>query len=147
LGVRGRIKFLQEGLLLAETFRNQEETGVMVDFPRYEPGEVGTPDKVHLGNEHHVHWKVNEVVNVPMNYMPKENEEYVLNRHERDIFAIVYEAGAGETLSCGSGAAAIAFSAFQRYGQRESFIHYPGGELHVQIGDDKIFLSGRLRRL
>lgn len=146
-GIKGKIRFLLNGIVLAESWEDETSKGVTVDFPKYQPGEVGKPDRVVLGNEHLVHWRVKESVSLPHDYIPRINEEFILDRKEKDIFAIVYEKGVGETASCGSGAVAIGYSAFQRYGQCESYIHYPGGELQVQIGDSKIYLSGRTKRL
>lgn len=54
-----------------------------------------------------------------------------------------WERGAGETLACGTGACATAYSAYyQGLIGSDSKVYMPGGDLDIKILDDNIFMSG-----
>ncbi len=149
LGIRKKITFVQDGLILAESFRDNVRAGVVVDRPLYKKGTGRHPDKLDVGNQHFVHWPKSQRVEKPRNYVPKVNEEYVLWRNKTALGVVVYEAGVGETPSCGSGGVSVVESAFQKYPEEgnEWSIHFLGGTLYAKIGKLKTFLSGPVKRV
>ena len=72
------------------------------------------------------------------------NVEFIAPGPGRDELVLrVWERGAGETLACGTGSCAAAAAAHD-WGLvgGQVVVHNPGGDLHVELGDDTILLTG-----
>lgn len=148
IGKDNQIKLVQNGILLAVGFVDEYGTGVKVKFPEYTRGNGDEPDTVNLGNSHEVHWLTNnnDTLNIPDNYKPAINEEYILAIDGNKLTVRVFERGVGETGSCGTGAVAVLYSAYQRFGMKNVLISYPGGTLEGSIKDDGITLRGPIQQ-
>lgn len=73
----------------------------------------------------------------------RTNVEFVKVIDTHNLQARVWERGAKETLSCGSGASAIGYAAvLNQYADSNLNIHMPGGSLKIQIENNKIKLTG-----
>ncbi|MDA3798867.1 MAG: diaminopimelate epimerase [Kiritimatiellae bacterium] len=73
----------------------------------------------------------------------KTNVEFVKVINSYTLHARVWERGAGETLSCGSGASAIAYaSKLNEYTGDDTDVHMPGGILNININNNNIKLTG-----
>jgi len=79
-----------------------------------------------------------------LNLFPnKTNVEFVKVINSATLQARVWERGASETLSCGSGASAIAYaSKLNGYTGNNTDIHMPGGILNIRLDNNKIILTG-----
>jgi len=110
---------------------------------------------VSMGNPHAVSFLSQPVADFPLSEIGPQVENHsifpertnfeianVLNRNK--IEARVWERGAGETLSCGSGACAIATIAkLKGYTDNEVDIMLPGGNLTITMdGAGELYLSG-----
>ncbi len=110
---------------------------------------------VSMGNPHAIHFSEHPVADFPLADVGPKGEHHRIFPNRRNfevanvisrrlIEARVWERGAGETLACGSGAAAIAVAArLHGYVGSEVNIKLPGGVLGVQWdGVGEVFLSG-----
>jgi diaminopimelate epimerase len=75
------------------------------------------------------------------------NVEFVVDRGERHVAMRVHERGSGETMSCGTGAAAVAVAAHLRAGGALDgtatwTVDVPGGRLVVELVDGAVTLVG-----
>jgi diaminopimelate epimerase len=110
---------------------------------------------ISMGNPHCVCFLEQPVDDFPLTYLgpkvenhplfPKRTNFEIANiLGRREIRARVWERGAGETLSCGSGACAIGAVAYlQGYVDNDVDISFPGGTLKVSWGKGgDIYLTG-----
>jgi len=74
----------------------------------------------------------------------RTNVEFVKVLNEKEIDAIVWERGAGETLACGTGACAAVVAAVKTgKTSRRVLVHLPGGNLDIEIGEDgRVLMRG-----
>lgn len=175
LGIIDETVFYQNGIYLASgvfrpgRFEDQDIIEVHVPFPDFvhgaDPVSVKAvkdkPDEVNLGNKHKVYWldkfyhcgKGGFMEGLPKEgYKPLEtNEEYVCTVNGEQLFVNFFELGVGATGSCGSGAVAVAFSAYRRHpeGPSKWAIQSPGGALYVRVAPDekRVYLSGPIDRV
>ena len=73
------------------------------------------------------------------------NTEFVNVLPDKSLKMRVWERGSGETLACGTGAAACAAAAIALgYTQRETEVHLPGGTLQIRwdAGEDRLYMTG-----
>ncbi len=72
------------------------------------------------------------------------NVEFVERKGDRHLAMRVVERGSGETLSCGTGACAVAWVEVQKFGaaQGEIRVDVPGGTLWVQVSQNQVWLRG-----
>ncbi len=125
------------------------------DYPLAVAGRELKVDIVSMGNPHTVSFLVESVADFPLSQVGPEVENHsmfpnrtnfevanVLSRNQ--IQARVWERGAGETLSCGSGACAIAVAArLHGFIDDRVDIELPGGTLTVDWdGAREVYLSG-----
>ena len=137
--------------------RDRGEVDIMpiLDYPLNVAGRKLTLSFVSIGNPHAVSFLSQPVADFPLSEIGTQVENHpmfpervnfeiarVLNRDK--IEARVWERGAGETLSCGSGACAIAVIARMKgYTNDKVDIMLPGGNLTInwdRVGE--VYLSG-----
>ena len=73
------------------------------------------------------------------------NTEFVNILPDKSLKMRVWERGSGETLACGTGAAACAAAAIALgYTQPETEVHLPGGTLQIRwdAGEDRLYMTG-----
>ncbi len=71
------------------------------------------------------------------------NVEFVRVRDRELLELRVWERGVGETLACGSGAAAAVAVAHQQGAiERRATVRLPGGDLQVELREDGAWISG-----
>ncbi len=127
----------------------------MLDYPVNVEGRGLLLSLVSMGNPHAVYFGSSPVADFPLSQMGPKVEYLtifpqrvnfevarVLNRQQVEVR--VWERGAGETLSCGSGAGAVAVAGqLHDYLDHTVDVKLPGGILEVQWdGVGEIFLSG-----
>jgi diaminopimelate epimerase len=79
----------------------------------------------------------------PGSFPESANVEFVERLTDRHVRMRVVERGVGETLSCGSGACAVAAVALAEVGgDGEIAVDVPGGQLTVTLSPDRCVLSG-----
>ena len=140
--------------------RGEVDITSILDYPLTIDKRKFTLSFVSMGNPHAVNFLSNPVADFPLSEIGPQVENHpifpervnfeiarVLNRSK--IEARVWERGAGETLSCGSGACAIAVIArLKGYTDNEVDIMLPGGDLTITwdgIGEG--YLSGRVEEV
>jgi diaminopimelate epimerase len=127
----------------------------ILDYPLNVRGKKLALSFVSMGNPHAVSFLSQPVADFPLSEIGPQVENdpifpervnleiaRVLNRNK--IEARVWERGAGETLSCGSGACAIAAIAkLKGYTDNRVDIMLPGGNLTINMdGVGELYLSG-----
>jgi len=131
------------------------EVGIILDYPVTVQGEKLLLTCLSLGNPHAVCFPQEPVANFPLFELGPivENQPIFPNRvnfevanvlGRKKVEARVWERGVGETLSCGTGACAVAVAA-QLHGQVDSHVDIilPGGTLTVDWdGVGEVMLSG-----
>jgi diaminopimelate epimerase len=144
-------------VLIDKPQKGRGEVDIMpiLDYPLNVDGEELTLSFVSMGNPHAVSFLSQPVADFPLCEIGPQVENHpvfpqrvnfeiarVLSRNK--IEARVWERGAGETLSCGSGACAIAVIAkLKGYTDGELDIILPGGNLTVDWdGAGEVYLSG-----
>lgn len=76
-------------------------------------------------------------------FMPNKTNVNVAQAHPDRIDVRTFERGVGETLACGTGAAAVGYIAATVLGWKNPIrISMPGGELQIVCNDDQITLIG-----
>ncbi len=127
----------------------------VLDYPVIINGTDLKMSFVSMGNPHAVHFTGQKVADFPLgtfgpavehhSIFPRRVNFEVANVISREMIEIrVWERGAGETLACGSGAAATAVAArFHGYIGDNVDIKVPGGVLNLQWnGSGEVLLSG-----
>jgi len=133
----------------------EEQVDIIIDYPVTVEGEKFFLTCLSLGNPHAVLFASGEVTEFPLSAIGHrvENHPIFPNRVNLEIANVlgrnkvrarVWERGAGETLSCGSGACAAAIAA-RLHGKVDSHVDIilPGGTLAVDWdGVGEVMLSG-----
>ena len=127
----------------------------IMDYPVTVDGRKLALSFVAIGNPHAVYFGQQPVVDFPLSQLGPKVEQHPIfpNRVNFEVARVlspkqiegrVWERGVGETLSCGSGACAIAVSArLHGYTDSKVDIKLPGGILGVEWdGTGEVFLSG-----
>ena len=73
------------------------------------------------------------------------NTEFIEVIDENTLKMRVWERGAGETLACGTGACASAYSAYLNHRSgKKVLVHLTGGDLQIEYEEEKntIFMTG-----
>jgi len=140
--------------------REQVDIIPILDYPLNIAGRDLTLSFVSMGNPHAVSFLSQPVADFPLSEVGPQVENHpmfpervnfetarVSNRSK--IEARVWERGAGETLSCGSGACAIAVIArLKGYTGNEVDIILPGGNLTIDWnGAGEVYLSGPVKEV
>lgn len=132
-----------------------DDIDITIGFPLAVAGQELSVSCLSMGNPHAVHFTPGPVEEFPLSQVGPEVEDHplFLNRtnfevatiaSRKEIQARVWERGAGETLSCGSGACAIAVAA-RCLGLAESPVDVvlPGGTLTIEwAGAGEVVLQG-----
>ena len=113
-----------------------------VEGIRFVPVDVGNPHAVVDGDPAELH-RIGPLLEVHERFPRRTNVQVARRMADGKIEARVWERGAGETLSSGSSAVAVAAA----FGARDTTIRFPGGELAVRFEGDRAFLTGPARRL
>jgi len=144
----------------AEKGRGEVDIMPILDYALDVHGKKLTLSFVSMGNPHAVDFLSQPVGEFPLSEIGPQVERHpvfpervnyevarVLNRTK--IEARVWERGAGETLSCGSGACAVAVVArLKGYTDDEVDIMLPGGELIVAWGGaGEVYLTGAVEEV
>jgi diaminopimelate epimerase len=61
---------------------------------------------------------------------------------DNEVKIRVHERGSGETLSCGTGACAVAAVIRAQSGQNEILVNLAGGKLKIEFKDEEILMTG-----
>jgi diaminopimelate epimerase len=131
----------------------QEWDGIRVDMGM--PVRLGQSDgglAVSMGNPHLV-FKVDDVADVDLSVPPDYDKSFFpdgvnVSYYQRigpdHVKMRVYERGSGETLSCGTGASAVGFTALQEAGLDAGAVtvDVPGGRLTVTVDERTSWLAG-----
>jgi len=140
--------------------RTEVDTMPIIDYPLKIGRRALSLSFVSMGNPHAVSFLLQPVENFPLSVIGPKVESHhifpervnfeiarVLNRHK--VEARVWERGAGETLSCGSGACAIAVIARIRgFIDDAVVIMLEGGDLDVfWDGTAEVYLSGSVEEV
>jgi diaminopimelate epimerase len=155
----GKPSFRAEDIpvIIAKPQKGRGEVDIIpiLDYPLQIAGEKLNMSFVSMGNPHAVSFLSQPVADFPLSQIGPQVENHsifperanfeiarVLNRNK--IEARVWERGAGETLSCGSGACAIATIAkLKGYTDNEVDIMLSGGNLTITMdGAGELYLSG-----
>ena len=103
---------------------------------------------VDVGNKHAVFFPDEQILRKKDQiyaYFQNKNElnvEFIQHINNLDIKIRVFERGCGETMACGTGATAVAFTLHKKgYGNNFN-IKMPGGILNVEINQNKAILKG-----
>jgi diaminopimelate epimerase len=70
------------------------------------------------------------------------NIEFAEKISDKEVQIRVYERGSGETLSCGTGACAVAAIIRSQTGEDEITVNVAGGSLKFEFVEDEILLTG-----
>lgn len=70
------------------------------------------------------------------------NIEFVERISDKEVKIRVYERGSGETLSCGTGACAVAAIIRSQTGENEITVNVAGGSLKIEFMGDEILMTG-----
>lgn len=82
-------------------------------------------------------------------FLNQANVNFIKVLNEDTIYVETYERGAGWTLSCGTGATASAYHAFlhQKVEKKSIKVLVPGGNLHVLVENDHVYLIGPAEKI
>jgi diaminopimelate epimerase len=132
----------------------ESQSAPVLDYPISVNGREIKVSLVSMGNPHAVSFLNDPVADFPLSdigpriehhpIFPNRTNFEVVNVLEKKLRARVWERGAGETLSCGSGACAIAVAArLHGFVGNEVELELPGGRLRVEWeGRGEVWLSG-----
>lgn len=110
---------------------------------------------VSMGNPHAVIFVEDDISVFPVHvYGPeienheafpkRTNVEFVNFKDKNNLYMRVWERGAGETMACGTGAAAVGVVAMiKQLTERNVFIHLPGGDLFIEWEkNNHVYMTG-----
>ncbi len=145
-----------EPILLRERIPMLGIPGMVIDeILKLDDGTKFQITSLSMGNPHVIIF-VEDIKNFPVEkYGPiiennslfphRTNVEFVQVLNENEVIQRTWERGTGETLSCGTGAAAVtAASVLTKKTERKLLLHLRGGDLNVEWNEDdnRIYLSG-----
>jgi diaminopimelate epimerase len=129
-------------------------SGTIVDYPLLAGGREFNVTCVSMGNPHAV-IIVDDVSSFPVTrYGPaienhsafpgKTNVEFIQVLSRKDIKMRIWERGAGETMACGTGAAAAAVaSSIKGLTGRTVYVHLTGGDLIIEWAENNhLYMTG-----
>lgn len=135
----------------------QESTDItcIIDYPLTILDRVFNVTCVSMGNPHTVIFLEEDITNFPVktygpiiehheSFPKRTNVEFVNPKNDKELNMRVWERGSGETLACGTGAAAVAIAAMKKQlVERKVTVHLPGGELLIEWADNNhVFMTG-----
>jgi diaminopimelate epimerase len=110
-----------------------------------QPISVGNPHAVVVVNDCYTTpvEAVGPLVETDPHFPDRANVEFATVVDRGTVALRVWERGVGETLACGTGAAAaVAVTARSGLTDSTALVMLPGGTLRVEIGDDGVWLDG-----
>jgi len=114
-----------------------------LDDISFVPVDVGNPHAVVKGDPSDLP-RIGPFLEAHPRFPERTNVQVVQVDGPEAITARVWERGVGETSSSGTSAVAVAAACF---GEGETTVHFPGGDLHVRIDGRRAFLIGPAERL
>lgn len=82
------------------------------------------------------------VLNTPGVFEDGANVEFVQIINKNEVEIKVHERGSGETLSCGTGACAVAAVIHEQNGENQITVKVAGGSLSIEFINDEILMTG-----
>lgn len=114
-----------------------------VDGITFTPVSVGNPHAVVLGDPQDV-LRIGPFLETHPRFPGRTNVQVARVDGPGEVTARVWERGVGETLSSGTSAVAVAAAT---HGTGEVVVHFPGGDLHVQLDGGRARLVGPVERV
>jgi len=114
-----------------------------VDGITFVPVSVGNPHAVVIGDPSTISL-IGPELETNARFPDRTNVQVARVDGEGEVTARVWERGVGETLSSGTSAVAVAAAT---HGEGEVVVHFPGGDLRVQLADGRATLHGTAERV
>ena len=114
-----------------------------VDGITFVPVSVGNPHAVVIGDPATI-VVIGPELEAHSRFPDRTNVQVVRVDGEGEVTARVWERGVGETLSSGTSAVAVAAAT---HADGEVVVHFPGGDLRVQLADGRATLHGTAERV
>jgi diaminopimelate epimerase len=109
-----------------------------VDGITFTPVDVGNPHAVVVGDPEELP-RIGPLLETHPRFPDRTNVQVVRIDGPQEVTARVWERGVGETTASGSSAVAVAAAT---HGEGEIVVHFPGGDLRVQLHDGRATLTG-----
>jgi diaminopimelate epimerase len=114
-----------------------------VDGVTFTPVSVGNPHAVVIGDPDEVR-RIGPLLETHPRFPGRTNVQVVRIDGPGEVTARVWERGVGETLSSGTSAVAVAAAT---HASGEVVVHFPGGDLRVELEDGRARLVGPAERV
>jgi diaminopimelate epimerase len=125
---------------LGDVVVGPEET---VEHVVFTPVDVGNPHAVVFDDPARLD-ELGPLLETHPRFPNRTNVQVARRVGDREVTARVWERGVGETTASGSSAVAVAAAAF---GEGETLVHFPGGDLRVRLRDGRATLIGPAERV
>ena len=136
-------RMLPNGLVETEMGRVEVGEPELVAGIRLTRVSVGNPHAVVLGDPSEIS-RLGPLLETHPRFPRRTNVQVARVERPGSVTARVWERGVGETSSSGTSAVAVAAAT---HGAGEVTVHFPGGDLFVQLRDDHASLTGPVEKL